>query len=115
MRRIILVLASVASVGCGNVASVHAPNDVEAENIARNIIKVALVDPDAEFLDETAKMAAYRDSSYVFTGDLRALDKAGEKMSMKYNVGIKWKGGNPLQDSSWVVKFCNIKPSPPAP
>jgi len=98
-------------VGCGNDARVRAPNDVEAENMARNVIKVALVDPDAEFLDESAKMAAYRDSSYIFTGDVRALDKAGEKMAMEYNVDIKWKGGNPVQDSSWVVKFCNIKPT----
>jgi len=111
MRRIILFFASVAAMGCGNSGDFRAPNDVQAENMAHNVIKAALVDPDADFLDETAKMTAYRDSSYVFTGDVRALDKAGEKMSMKYNVGIKWKGGNPLQDSSWTVKFCNIKPS----
>lgn len=86
------------------------PNDVQAEYMAHLVVKTQLLDPaSAEFEGEGSKMATYADTSFVFNGIVLSLNKLGIKAPVEYNVGIKYKGGNPVIDSSWTVKFCNIK------
>jgi len=85
------------------------PNDVEAQSTAENVIKAQAIDPDdVEFINGNSKMLPLKDSSWVFTGYVKIPNQYNMLVTMAYNVGIKWKGGDWKSDSSWTVKFCHI-------
>lgn len=109
MRRVIFaVFGCLLLTSCSNEQSL--PNDVQAEYVAHQVVKAQLIDPDnAEFEASNSKMATFKDSSFVFNGIVKASNRIGIKVPMRYNVGIKWKGGVWQSDTSWTIKFVHIE------
>lgn len=92
-----------------NQPSADMPTEPEAQMMAHQYISAQSIDPgEVDFISETEKFAQFRDSSYVFTGNAKMLNRYSQKIIMGYNLGIKWLGGDWNKVGSWSVKFSNI-------
>ena len=86
------------------------PAEEDAEIIAKQMVRKHFDKPDdVEFLKDGAQTASYADSSYVFTGQLSAPGKTGDKTTQTYHIGLKWNGGSAADTNSWVLKYCRVR------
>lgn len=81
------------------------PTIDEAQKASERIISRTLIDPtSSEFIKENVEHGTLPDSTYIFVGYVKALNKLGLKAPHKYRVEIKWTGGSPSDEKSWYVK-----------
>ncbi|WP_121812779.1 hypothetical protein [Mucilaginibacter kameinonensis] len=105
---IALLLFSLAACSDDEKAN-KKPELWQAYTVAQVAVKAHLKDPDgAEFIEGNRKEKEYPDSSYVFRGYVKATNDLGLKAPIEYNVGIKWKGGDWMSDTSWTIKFGTV-------
>jgi len=105
----LIIMALIASLFSACSDDNAKPQMYEAYEVAKVLVRSKLKDPDgAEFIDGNRKEAEYKDSSFVFSGYVKATNDLGLKSPIEYNVGIKWRGGYWQSDTSWIVKFGNV-------
>ena len=86
------------------------PSNDNAYHVAQDYIKDKLLDPNsAEFIEGKIKMGKVNDSTWVFTGVVKATNKLGLKSPNEYYIRLRFKGGSHENIESWKVESFNFE------